>query len=962
MTKKAAKLITVVLCVAIVALVALPTLAACNDTTEETVINGTATPVEFNSQGEYKTTVSADGMNVPSGLGADDVVISYRTVTDEAGLDEALEAEANGGETVDYSKYSETVNATLSDVSVKDGAIEITFSDAQSAQNLPDYYSVCVLLKVKKNKLIEGIFASVEVDYPKVKATPSVSSITSLENELILSLELDAQSASEFTSNITAKNIHLDGAFKGMQYTLESHEPKNLTLKLTGELTRDASDGTYHDGTIRVDASKVKMSKYDLTTYIPIDQISIYLGVSGLKFANGKATVPVYVSGHSFAKDANAADFAFEQVEDYHADPIKYVPVDGVTIERFERTDAHSGTFTIAVEGAQDENDVAEALNGKTLKALGAALEGHDDSLSCSVDLAPASIYAVFDSAKIDGENYVFDLFLNATHGVFNAEFSKDDISFSGDLAGATINAFALTDDETATLQLKVPAQKDDNGNVVSLENMYLKGTISLKEGAMTSRWGKASKQVDCTRAYDWFEMGRAEVRGLAVSADDTTSVFDDALDTLAEFDWTGVFDNVKKIWAGKDKIKSIFEFLGIIEDNSVTIDMIYDYLEKLHEELVALSQKLDEMMRQIDSKLDKNTITTFCKDKLYMLQSYRGYAIAAINDAVATLKTDLSGQIAPSNPAEGATDETLEEWTDYMHGVMQQARSQDEDIFNKLLEYFTEVCGEVVPAAGGESIIATYDNYISNYYNFDVQAYDNRENFRNAIEFEIANSYYILCSYMQMSTDTPQENKISSLTQQFNSVKDYLTNKNPFTRRTDNCFYMYAIKQEVTIKTGYDLISFSDRKNPTDNWGIEPDSEIVAYFNERMRGETIGQMLTDDLGYDQSLDDKKYAIGYKMYRKSWPAQWYKPGWYVDECDFYIYSRTFTDTSITSVNGQTYLKVSHNSDKQDSNEWSYSASDGSTWYWSKDDKEAYNPSHIVYLWLTTEDLYVNSRS
>ncbi len=963
MTKKSLKTITVVLCVAIVAIMALPMLSACNNDEATNIISGRATSVDFDPQGKYMTTVSVDAANVPSGIGADDVTISYYVMTDEDGYDQALQAEANGGAAADISEYSEVVDVQVDDVTVKDGnKIEIAFTDSKAAQNLPDYYTLYILLKVKKNKLIEGIFASVEVDYPKVKATPSVSSITSLEDDFILSLELDPQDASEFASDITAENIHLDGAFKGLQCTLESHEPKNLTLKLKGDsdsdenaLVRDKSDGTYHDGTIRVDSSKVKMSKYDLWVYIPIDQISIYLGVSGLKFENGKATVPVYVSGHSFAESesATAADFKFKQVEDYHADPIAYVDVDGVTIDSFERTDAHSGTFTISVEGAQDSNDVADKLNGTTLFALGAALQGNEDGLNASVDLAPASFYVVFDYAEEQGENYVFDLILNATHGVFDSGITKDDFILSEKLEGATINSFALIDDETATLQLTVPAQRDNDGNVVPLEQMYLKGTISLKAGKMTSRWGEATDQVDCTRAYEWIEMGRGNA----------SASFDDALDALQELDWDKIFSPASSIFNGIGKVKKVLEFLGLIDSSEITVDMVYSYLQELHEELVALSKKLDEMMQKIDLKLDKNVITSFCKDKLYMLQSYRGYAVAAIQDAVDTLKEDIDGAITPTSPAEGASHEVLEQWTDYTKLVMQQASKQDADIFNKLLEYFTQVCGEVVPSAGGESIIATYDNYISYYYNFDVQAYDDRENFRNAIEFELANSYYILCSYMQLSADLPQTNKINSLTQQFNSVKDYLTNKNPFTRRTDNCFYMYAIKQEVTIKTGFDLYSFRDRKNPTDEWGIVPDSEIADYFNERMRGATIGQILTEDLGYDQSLDDKKFSGKYYLYKKTYSGNWYLPSHWLDYCKFNLTERTFTDTSIASGDS-TDFEVYIDSQNSVSNVAHWIKGWGSSDDVHKPEAEpaGYDVNKVVFFWLTTEDLYVNSRS
>ncbi len=863
MTQKAKRNVTVVLCAIMTAMFLLPTLSACNDSTKDTqYVYADATRVQYSSDGLYTTTVTAADANIPSDIGAGAITVEYTSSAPDE---------------------SETKRAQTQSVTRKDEhTLEVTFKDGEASTAKPIGYDMTIVTKSKRGKAQKAAFAYVGVDYPQYTVTPNLSSVSALDEELTLTLELDE---STYKDDVSAEDITLTGAFKKLKIERVSSANKNLTLYLTGDpkyrnetggaMYRDESDGSYHNGGVKIAASAVNDSMYDIEASIPVEDVSFVFDASGLKMQGDIAEIPVYLYGYAFG-DAAASDFVFKQIDingtyDENAGQAaenagqaaevkyQYKVMQGVNVIGFDKADgdASHGILRVQVDGADSENEVAAKLSGNILTVAGHVI-GRDKDLDCSVTIDPASFYAVFDYAEEVGGNYNFTLILNASNGTFNDNIKKSDISFSDDFVGAEVRSFTLTGDKTAELQITLPS------NGVKLEDMYLKGTVALAAGSMTNRWGKTSDKIECTRAYDYDTMGRWTILDDAWDTiKDVASTVKDAVTNLDN--WGKVFDVGGKIFSGVGAVITVLEFLGVIESAKAKLDKIYNYLQGMHEELVALSAKIDELLRETQSKLNENTITSFYQNKLYMMKEYRGYAVAAIKDAKAALIKENVTQ----EPNVGMDGDVMHRaaWTDYVKKVFQRVSETDGAIFDKLLELYTSVCGEVSSTMGGKSIVTTFDEYVANYYNFDTQGYDSREEFRNSIAVELHSTYYLLCAYNQFR-ETPKQNIINSITTQYQNVETYLTKTNAVQRRTDGHFYMYAASKDVEVVKNF-TIKTKERPSKERDWFDKSsikypmnidDSTLCSYFTKRMHGGTLADEFKS-IGYS----DKNVKIYLSM-------------------------------------------------------------------------------------------------
>ena len=147
----------------------------------------------------------------------------------------------------------------------------------------------------------------------------------------------------------------------------------------------------------------------------------------------------------------------------------------------------------------------------------------------------------------------------------------------------------------------------------------------------------------------------------------------------------------------------------------------------------------------------------------------------------------------------------------------------------------------------GGKSIVTTFDEYVANYYNFDTQGYECREEFRDSIAVELHSTYYLLCAYNQFR-NTPKQSIINSITTQYNNVETYLTKTNPVKRRDDGHFYMYAAGKDVEVIKNF-AITTKTSMNKEYGWFDKStikypmninDSTLCSYFTKRMHGGTL--------------------------------------------------------------------------------------------------------------------------
>lgn len=770
--------------------------AGCSSKEEEKEgIQGSATDMSYNAEGKFTTVVTAEDVSFPEDISAENIYIGY-FVMDEKALGEALDAEGDKEESdVNLDDYSTEVTASVDSVTRKDEhTLEIAFSDGKAAENKPSGYGIAV--KGKKDDGKDAVLAKANVVYPEYTLTPNVKSVSALDKEVRLTLELNEGS---YTKDVSQEDIQLSGAFANLTVADLSASGKNLTMQLTGEILKDESSNAYLDGGICLDSSAVVDSAKPIEVFIPVDDAAVHLDAAKLTAENGTVTVPILLGGYRFTDKAAAESFQ----------------MDGASVSGFEKTSDTEGVLTLDVPGVSDKNSAGAALDGKNL-TIAADAAGSSEPLTVEADLGSADFYPVFDYAEEKDGKYDITLILYANAGVFAESLEDDMVSFAGDFEDASVVSITRTGDATAELKLSVPS------NGVSVEEMNLNGTVKLEAGALASRWGDpTARETSYTREYSQASMGR-------LFTEMEVGQIKDIVGGFGNTTWGSIVDVGSGVFSGISAVYSGLEMLGVIESEKAKLDKVYDAVMSLHDDINGLSMEIDGLRGDMAGA----SIGDFYTDKLMMLSQYRQYALSKIQNA----------QKKPEDDGEA--------WGEYMGQVMKQVADNDRDgTFTFLKNYFTNVYTSVTTTSSG-NVLDSFDKYMTYYYNFDTMGYDEREAFRTAIQFEMLNSYLLLCSYYQYGDQ--DTSTIQNLTSQFEKLNSVLEQK-AVQRRTDGDVYMYAAKKTLYISRE----SISYWNNGTKfTW----TDSVISEFNSRMHGKTVEQEL-EMIGYEKSNDRDKLVL-----------------------------------------------------------------------------------------------------
>lgn len=800
--------------------------AGCNNKKEEEQgIQGSATDMSYNSEGKFTTVVTAEDVSFPEDISAESVYVGY-FVMDEKALDKALAAEGDKEESdVNLDDYSTEVTTSVDSVARKDEhTLEIAFSDGKAAENKPSGYGIAV--KGKKDDGKDAVLAKANVVYPEYILIPNVKSVSALDQEVRLTLELNE---GEYADGISKEDITLSGSFANLTVADLSASGKNLTMQLTGEIVKHESSNAYLDGGVCLDSSAVVDSAKPIEVFIPVDDVAVSLDAAKLTAENGKVTVPILLGGYRFTDKAAAGSFK----------------IDSASISEFEKKSDTEGVLTLNVSGTKDKNSAAAALDGKNL-TIAADAVGSSEALTVEADLGSADFYPVFDYAEEKDGKYNMTLILYANAGTFAESLENGMVSFADDFKDASVVFITRTGDATAELKITLPS------NGVSVEEMNLNGTVKLAAGALVNRWGDKAAETAYTREYSQTSMDR-------LFTEMEVGQIKDIVGGFGNTTWGTIFSVGSGFISGATGVYSALEMIGVIESQKAKLDKIYDAIMDLHDNFSGLSMEIDGLRGDMAGV----SIGDFYTDKLMMLAQYRKYALGKIQNAQKQLKN-----LDVAAPAE-SPEKDAEAWSAYMSQVMKQVADNDRDgTFTFLKNYFTIVYTAVTTTSSG-NVLDSFDKYMTYYYNFDTSAYDDREAFRTAIQFEMLNTYFLLCSYYQYSDEDTYT--IQELTNQYEKLNSVMEQK-AVQRRTKEQYradsaYMYATKREIYISNQF-------RWTKNDDWEIKLTDSEIAEFNRRLHGRTIRQDL-QLAGYGTSgktrlvLDsewDKTYCFFYYSY------------------------------------------------------------------------------------------------
>ena len=767
------------------AVVLVSALASCRQDAKETTADEktiTATSVSYSKSGRYTTTVSSENVDL-SGLSIDNVEVRYANpysgnMTAEELIKElsknpeegsiepvVMESEAEekpAGQTPSEERYP--MSAKVESVEANGaGGFDVSFTDEWASELLTGNYVVTF-------RNVEGE-AYVNVVFGEVTLTPDVDKMFASETEIQVTLTVNGD---EFVEGIEKSDLFLGNAFEKMEIEELSNSAKNLTMKLGGELTRNAA-GAYQWGTVGVKPSGLKNGYADVSAKVNVDLDHVGFSASSLTFNDGRII----------------ADLACSDPEvDVYRLTEENVKIDGVKIEKVENAGNGTVRLTMSQDGVKSVNDFVDLVNGRTL-----TLDGHEET----VDLSQAKFYPVFDYVEQDGDALKLTLKLYVYGGTVDESLGAESFGFDEAFADAKVEQVSADSDTVATLLISVPAGEQ------TAENFKFRGGITLKAGAVTNSWGeKTSADCTYTREYSGETLGRDVTLNTEtlLEIQKYTSGQNTTFGQICHYG--GVIGQVYGI------AKSVLEVTGVIKSEHTQVmeelKQIESKIDNVQADVSEIKRSIKNMlntMNQIDMQNridDFETILVDFRSVLNDVKSIqrRGALDMALQKLYDEGKIDAMpdyGRIDPSK-VDAYVDELCakylpdvssmsdEEAANYNVAVMdyidqRSEKKSDKQYYPydskvlKLEESFSRVCGLLgKPVASNP--ITFYDELCALTYNFDSQTYDFRLATRVSLGYELTDAIWALAFHYKV-TDDPYNTLYRNRANEYKKAMDTL-------------------------------------------------------------------------------------------------------------------------------------------------------------------------------------------
>lgn len=645
------------------------------------------------------------------------------------------------------------------------------------------------------------------------------SSVTSLSGDASFFETVVSLTGLTWDKSVTAEQIELSGAFSGMTLKdVERMDETQVKVSAEGELDGAESGGfiSFASDTIidtsappEVDSelteeekeAKEQMEMQEKTAFPYSVKIAILRPQAEISVENtdGKeAVVTLHLTDDIFQGELKPEFFTVAGDEKT------------LSIKSVERTDDSTCKLTFA----QDANVVFAALGNGTIKVAAEAMKSGKE-LKAAFIVCDASLSATVDYVEEAEEGFLVTVILTLSNGTL-ADFDKSSFTLSGELS--EIVSYEKEDSRHAAVKVTV---KKENA---TLETLAFDGTLSIKGQWGKNLWGTDKKDAILDVHYNAVE-GDKELL---------------AIETSLAFDLL------------KTGIKSVASAVGSKAGSRlmevISADMFGDktaqQLDKLNNYLQQMDSKWTTTLGQISSHL------SIMEDKIGQNNCSR------VLDEFDTMADRLRSTVLHLENKKAAVDKATEGTPEYEKAKADFIAAVDKE-YCKIYSEAHLLGKKIVSSSAGlaPGIMGTYDEMLSLIYNFDVQTYELKDEFRVFVLSLYMAAYDQAVLYYQL-TD-PNNRLLNDLEQQMVEVSKLLENMN-VVRRTDDTAYCYAAGKTVKFKTGAMLGADKFSRSEIDGTAAEKMIKRAEY-----RSTTLGADL-DACGFYWS--DKKNSFTSKSH------------------------------------------------------------------------------------------------
>ncbi|NMA18564.1 MAG: hypothetical protein GX939_07440 [Clostridiaceae bacterium] len=465
-----------------------------------------------------------------------------------------------------------------------------------------------------------------------------------------------------------------------------------------------------------------------------------------------------------------------------------------------------NSTCTLTLAGNADE--VFAALGNAAIHvAADAMISGRQ--LEVVLDVYDANISATVDYVEEADDGFLATIFLDLSNGTL-ADFKETDLTVGGELAKLT--SFVKENDNHVTIQSLVKQEGAE------LDSLSFDGTLSISGKWGTTRWGAPRADIMLDVHYDVGDTGKELL----------------AMETNLVYDLL------------KTGIKSLASGIGSKVGGRLAEVIDSDLFgDKIQRQLGELNTYLKQMDSKWSSALDRlNSHVSIVEEKIGQNNCSR------VLDSYDTLADKLRATVLHLANKKDAVDKAKKGTPEYDAAAAAYVAAVNRENCKVYSDAY--VLGQkLLQGSAGLStgVVGTFDEMLSLIYNFDVQTFDLKEEFRVLTLSLYLEAYDHAVLYYELTE--PNNRLLSELKNQMVAVSKIL-DKMDVVRRSDDNAYCYAAKTTVKRFAGAAIIAYvHEDKNAINGTAAELMLKRAKYRNT-----TLGADLDSSGFYSVNVKD----------------------------------------------------------------------------------------------------------
>lgn len=629
--------------------------------------------------------------------------------------------------------------------------------------------------------------------------------------------------------HVKAEQIELGGAFKGMTLkTIERVNDTQLKISAEGELTDNESSGFISFATDAIignsalnEEEQASQEVVDFPYGVSIDVLRPRMEVSVENIDGKEATIILSLT-----------DCAFQ-------DTLKpeYFTVVGegqtLSVASVKKTDATVCKLTFS----GNKETVFATLKNASISIAAKAMN-FGRKLESEFDVFDASLSSMVDYVEDWENDFLATVILSLSNGTF-ADFDASSVTSDGELD----KIVSVEKQDNSHMIVKILVKKEN----ATLETLGFDGTLSIKGLWCRNLWGENKEDITLDVHYNASDSNKELI----------------AVETELAYDLL------------KAGIKSIASAIGS-EAGSRLMEAIDSDLfgDKTVQQLDQLNTYLQQMDTKWTTSLGRiNNHLAIMEDKIGQNNCSRAL------DDFDTMADRLRSTVLHLENKKAAVDNAVEGTPEYEKAKADFIAAVEKEHCKVYSE--THLLGKKIASGSSglaHGIVGTYDEMLSLIYNFDVQTYDLKEDFRVFVLSLYMNAYDQSVLYYQL-TD-PNNYLLKDLEQQMIEISALIESMN-VTRRTDDNAYCYAAGKTLRLQcasiSGNSIVG---------RGGIDDTAAEKMIKRAEYRGTTLGADLdASGFHFDNRMTDRTFTectktlvVNYQAFEKrsSTKNEWWR--------------------------------------------------------------------------------------